>query len=91
MFAFLANPDRFMAFSRWAAPLLGAVENMPGLVCPHCGETIEVFPPVPAGRSLWDDGIRRLVSIPLDPALAELNGLPPAFVELADAVELSLA
>jgi len=25
MFAFLANPDRFMAFSRWAAPLLGAV------------------------------------------------------------------
>ena len=25
MFAFLANPDRFMAFSRWAAPLFGAV------------------------------------------------------------------
>ena len=23
MFAFLANPDRFMAFSRWAAPILG--------------------------------------------------------------------
>jgi heme exporter protein C len=25
MFAFLANPDRFMAFSRWAAPLLGVL------------------------------------------------------------------
>ena len=25
MFAFLANPDRFMAFSRWAAPLFGAI------------------------------------------------------------------
>jgi heme exporter protein C len=25
MFAALANPDRFMAFSRWAAPVLGAV------------------------------------------------------------------
>jgi heme exporter protein C len=25
MFAFLANPDRFMAFSRWAAPLFGAL------------------------------------------------------------------
>lgn len=25
MFAFLANPDRFMAFSRWAAPILGVV------------------------------------------------------------------
>src|SRR5215213_6073541 len=23
--AFLANPERFMAFSRWAAPLLGAI------------------------------------------------------------------
>ena len=25
MIAALANPERFMAFSRWAAPLLGAV------------------------------------------------------------------
>jgi len=25
MFAFLYNPDRFMAFSRWAAPLFGAI------------------------------------------------------------------
>ena len=25
MIAFLTNPDRFMAFSRWAAPLLGAM------------------------------------------------------------------
>jgi heme exporter protein C len=25
MFAFLSNPDRFMAFSRWAAPLFGAL------------------------------------------------------------------
>ena len=23
--AFLANPERFMAFSRWAAPMLGAI------------------------------------------------------------------
>lgn len=26
--AFLANPERFMAFSRWAAPLLGAIAAM---------------------------------------------------------------
>ena len=25
--AFLSNPERFMAFSRWAAPLLGASER----------------------------------------------------------------
>jgi heme exporter protein C len=29
--AFLANPERFMAFSRWAAPLLGAVAVVLGL------------------------------------------------------------
>ena len=32
MFAFLANPDRFMAFSRWAAPMLGAIAIALGLV-----------------------------------------------------------
>jgi heme exporter protein C len=25
MLSFLANPDRFMAFSRWAAPMFGAL------------------------------------------------------------------
>jgi heme exporter protein C len=28
MIAFLTNPDRFMAFSRWAAPLLGAAASV---------------------------------------------------------------
>lgn len=32
MFAALANPQRFMAFSRWAAPLLGAVAAVCGAV-----------------------------------------------------------
>src|SRR5262249_54253550 len=30
--AFLANPERFMAFSRWAAPLLGAIAVVLALV-----------------------------------------------------------
>ena len=64
-------------------PLLGAVENMSGFVCPHCGETHDVFSRVPPERSLWADGVERLASIPLDPALTRLNGVPPAFDELA--------
>jgi ATP-binding protein involved in chromosome partitioning len=72
-------------------PLLGAVENMAGMVCPHCSEAIELFPPVAAPRSLWHDGVRRLVSIPLDPALAQLNGgPPPVFHMLAEELERSL-
>ena len=73
-------------------PLLGGVENMAGLVCPHCNERIELFPPVAAERSLWHDGVRRLVSIPLDPALAQLNGgPPPVFDELAAELDRALA
>jgi ATP-binding protein involved in chromosome partitioning len=73
-------------------PVLGAVENMAGLACPHCGQQIELFPPVAAERSLWHDGVARLASIPLDPALARPNGGPPGpFFDLADAVERALA
>jgi len=72
--------------------LLGAVENMAATTCPHCGERIELFPEVATERSLWHDGVRRLVSIPLDPALVQLNGgPPPVFFALADEVERALA
>jgi ATP-binding protein involved in chromosome partitioning len=72
--------------------LLGAVENMAATRCPHCGELLELFPPVRPDRSLWNDGVPRLASIPLDPALAELNGgPPPVFAELAETVERALS
>ena len=66
-------------------PILGAVENMRGLHCPHCGETIEVFPPVAPERSLLRE-VELLASIPLDPAYARVNGVAPVFAELADRV-----
>jgi ATP-binding protein involved in chromosome partitioning len=50
--------------------VLGGVENMTALTCPHCGEPVEVFPPVREERSLWAAGVERLATIPLDPALA---------------------
>ena len=64
-------------------PVLGAVENMRGLQCPHCGEAIEVFPPVAPERSLLQE-VELLASIPLDPAYARVNGVAPVFTELAD-------
>ena len=51
-------------------PIAGAVENMSGLRCPHCGEMVEVFPQVDTERSIWAMGIEKLGSIPLDPQLA---------------------
>ena len=70
--------------------VLGAVENMRGLRCPHCGETLDVFPPVAEERSLLRE-VELLVSLPLDPALARVNGVPPQFEELASLVEKRLA
>jgi ATP-binding protein involved in chromosome partitioning len=69
--------------------VLGAVENMRGLRCPHCGETLDVFPPVAEERSLLRE-VELLVSIPLDPAFATINGIPPQFDDLAALVEARL-
>jgi ATP-binding protein involved in chromosome partitioning len=52
------------------ADLLGLVENMAGLTCPHCGETIDVYGQ-PQGEKLAKElGIPFLGSIPLDPNIA---------------------
>jgi Mrp family chromosome partitioning ATPase len=55
-------------------PILGLVENMSGLTCPHCGELIEPFGPSQGAK----------ISQELD--LAYLGGLPinPKFRELCD-------
>ena len=51
-------------------PILGGIENMAYLACPHCGHSLEVFPSVPDGRSVWSMDVERLGSVPLDPALS---------------------
>ena len=49
--------------------VLGVVQNMDGFVCPHCGETVEIFPRSLETRALLDD-LPLLGSIPLDPTAA---------------------
>jgi ATP-binding protein involved in chromosome partitioning len=86
---------KFAAFLRAVdVPLLGAIENMSGLQCPHCGERIEVFAPVTESRSIWADGIPRIGRIPLDPSLGDLGGAPSqgaafdaAAAEMLDALQ----
>ncbi|MBO0684161.1 MAG: P-loop NTPase [Candidatus Dormibacteraeota bacterium] len=70
---YLAHLDARKAvqmYRRAGVRVLGAVENMAGIACPHCGELVEVFPAVPEPRSVWAMGVERLASIPLDPAVA---------------------
>ncbi|MGH9223739.1 MAG: Mrp/NBP35 family ATP-binding protein [Acidimicrobiales bacterium] len=57
-------------FGTSGVAVVGAVENMSGLACPHCAGAIEVFPRVPEERSLWAAGIACLGRVPLDPQVA---------------------
>ncbi len=77
---------KFLDFLRDAGTrVLGGIENMAGLTCPHCGEEIRVFPSVAADRSIWAAGVVRLGRVPLDPALArEPAKGSPAFDEAAE-------
>jgi Mrp family chromosome partitioning ATPase len=53
------------------AELLGLIENMSYLQCPHCGERIDVFG-TPRGEGLSKQlGIPYLGSIPIDPTISQ--------------------
>jgi ATP-binding protein involved in chromosome partitioning len=67
-------------------PVLGGVENMSGLSCPHCGEAIDVFPRVEDDRSLWALGVRRLATLPIDPAIVG-NGRGPLLVAAPESAQ----
>ena len=51
-------------------PILGIVENMSGLVCPHCGELIDVFSKGGGAKVSDEMDVELLGSIPLDPQVA---------------------
>lgn len=68
----IARIDTAKAFSMFqgvGVPVLGVVQNMDGLLCPHCGERIEIFPPSSEVRNRLDT-LPLLGTIPLDPATA---------------------
>ncbi|BCV23470.1 Mrp/NBP35 family ATP-binding protein [Gelria sp. Kuro-4] len=54
-------------------PVLGLVENMAYLACPHCGEKIELFGPSRAAAVSKELGLPYLGSFPVDPKLAEVG------------------
>ena len=53
--------------------ILGLVENMSGLVCPHCGEKIDLFGSGGGERTAREMGIPFLGAIPADPRMVELG------------------
>jgi len=52
--------------------VLGLVENMTYLICPHCGKRVDLFGPEQGPNAARAAGIPVLASIPVDPELSAL-------------------
>ncbi len=53
-------------FKRMSVPVIGIIENMTALVCPHCGESIELFGRGGGERFAREHDLEYLGGIPLD-------------------------
>lgn len=51
-------------------PIIGAVENMAGVICPHCNGEFHIFPNDTLDTALQNMGISRIGTLPLAPELA---------------------
>jgi len=54
-------------------PVIGLVDNMNGLVCPHCGEMINVFGTGGVEKASQDFNIPVLAELPIEPKVAEME------------------
>jgi ATP-binding protein involved in chromosome partitioning len=80
----LADVRKAINFLQYAkANILGVVENMSGLVCPHCSQEISLFKKGGGEALATKYGLPFLGAIPLDPAtvVASDLGTPVVFLE----------
>ncbi|MBR6089651.1 MAG: Mrp/NBP35 family ATP-binding protein [Anaerolineaceae bacterium] len=68
-------------------PIIGVVENMSYLKCPHCGEAVDIFGKSHTAEAAAEYGVPLLDCIPLDPALAGLSDA--GSIEKADTTVLN--
>jgi ATP-binding protein involved in chromosome partitioning len=52
-------------------PVIGVIENMSGMVCPHCGDVIDLFSSGGGKKAAEDLGVPFLGAIPLDPEMVK--------------------
>jgi Mrp family chromosome partitioning ATPase len=78
-------------------PVLGVIENMSGLVCPHCGQVVDIFKSGGGEKMAGETAVPFLGRIPIEPLIVEAsdNGKPfiyhygktPAAEAFAEAVK----
>lgn len=76
----LADVRKSISFCRTVKlEIFGLVENMSGLNCPHCGESIELFGTGGGDRTAREAGIPFLGRIPIDPRMVACGDSGTAF------------
>jgi ATP-binding protein involved in chromosome partitioning len=68
-------------------PVLGGVENMAYLRCPHCNEQVELFPAAEQEQTIWELGVERLGRL----AFAPIDAQGSVLDSLADRIAQKLA
>jgi Mrp family chromosome partitioning ATPase len=65
--------------------VLGVVENMSYIICPHCGEKIKIFNGENTETFLAENGIALLGELPTDPTVSAMseNGYENVKAEIA--------
>jgi hypothetical protein len=61
-------------------PVIGIIENMSGMLCPHCGEEIALFGKGGGERVAKELGVPFLGVIPLDPEIVQASDEGRPFV-----------
>ncbi len=61
-------------------PVLGVIENMSGFVCPHCGQTADIFKSGGGELMAGEMSVPFLGRVPIDPAIVESSDAGAPFV-----------
>lgn len=88
----LMDSRKAVAFARKLnLNILGIIENMSGMVCPHCGKKIDLFKEGGGHRAALELGVPFLGKIPLDPQIVTLGDEGKSFIDAQPKSEASQA
>jgi ATP-binding protein involved in chromosome partitioning len=65
-------------------PIIGIIDNMHGLICPHCDKPIEVFGTGGVEKAAKDFNIPILAKLPIEPKVAEMEDKGTIILELLE-------
>lgn len=66
-------------------PVLGGIENMSYLRCPHCGDVTDLHVRAPHDRTIWAQGVPQLAKLPFRPdGTIDDNAFAPVVAHVLD-------